>query len=101
MILATISVFLRDMFYIYGIVLQILMYMTPIMYDISMLDPRLQLLLKLNPLYHIITFGRTIILYHQIPSGMDFAVCLFSSLVSLVIGVLVFRKDQDKFIYYV
>ena len=101
LILATVSVFLRDMFYIYGILLQILTYMTPIMYDISMLDPRLQLLLKLNPLYHIITFGRTIILYHQIPSGMDFAVCFLSSLVSLVIGVLVFRKNQDKFIYYV
>jgi len=101
LILATISVFLRDMFYIYGIVLQILTYMTPIMYDINMLDPRLQLVLKLNPLYHIITFARTIILYHQIPSVQSFIICAVSALVSLVLGMIVFRKNQDKFIYYV
>ena len=100
-ILSTISVFLRDMFYIYGIVLQILTYMTPIMYDITMLDPRLQLVLKLNPLYHIITFARTIILYHQMPSTTSFIACTVSSLVSLLIGLVVFKKNQDKFIYYV
>ena len=99
--LATVSVFLRDMFYIYGIIIQILSYMTPIMYDINMLDPRLQIILKLNPLYHIITFARTIILYHQIPTTMDFAACIISSVASLIIGVVVFRKNQDKFIYYV
>lgn len=101
LILATVSVFLRDMFYIYGIVLQILTYMTPIMYDINMLDPRLQIVLKLNPLYHIITFARTIILYHQVPSTQSFVICAVSAMVSLVLGVIIFRKNQDKFIYYV
>lgn len=101
LILSTISVFLRDMFYIYGIVIQILSYMTPIMYDINMLDPSLQILLKLNPLYHIITFARTIILYHQMPSTQSFVICTVSSIASLIIGVIVFRKNQDKFIYYV
>ena len=101
LILATISVFLRDMFYIYGIVLQILTYMTPIMYDINMLDPRLQMLLKINPLYHIITFARTIILYHQMPSASSFIICSVMSLAALIIGVVLFRKNQDKFIYYV
>ena len=66
-----------------------------------MLDPRLQMVLKLNPLYHIITFARTIILYHQIPTSMDFAACIISSIASLIIGAVVFRKNQDKFIYYV
>lgn len=101
LILSTVSVFLRDMFYIYGIVIQILSYMTPIMYDINMLDPSLQILLKLNPLYHIITFARTIILYHQMPSTQSFVICTVSSIASLIIGVIVFRKNQDKFIYYV
>lgn len=100
-ILSTISVFLRDMFYIYGIVMQVLSYMTPIMYDINMLDPRLQMVLKLNPLYHIITFARTIILYHEMPSLSAFLICGGSAVITAVIGVIVFRKNQDKFIYYV
>lgn len=87
--------------YFMELLYRFLSYMTPIMYDINMLDPRLQMVLKLNPLYHIITFARTIILYHQIPTSMDFAACIISSIASLIIGAVVFRKNQDKFIYYV
>ena len=100
MILATISVFLRDMFYIYGIVLTIMTYFTPIMYDISMLDPIIQKVLKLNPLYHYITFARTIILYDQVPSLRSFVICGASCLIVFIAGVIIFKKNQDKFIYY-
>ena len=99
-ILATISVFLRDMFYIYGIVLTIMTYFTPIMYDISMLDPIIQKVLKLNPLYHYITFARTIILYDQVPSLRSFVICGASCLIVFIAGVIIFKKNQDKFIYY-
>lgn len=99
-ILSTISVFLRDMFYIYGIVITILTYFTPIMYDISMLDPWIQHVLKLNPLYHYITFARTIILYADMPSIRSFLICGGSAIVVFLIGVIVFKKNQDKFIYY-
>ena len=99
-ILSTISIFLRDMFYIYGIVLTILTYFTPIMYDINMLDPWIQQVLKFNPLYHYITFARTIILYDQMPSVKSFIICGASCLITLVIGMIVFKKNQDKFIYY-
>lgn len=101
LILATISVFLRDMFYIYGIVLTLWTYLTPIMYDISLISPKLQMFFKLNPMYHYINFIRRIILYHEIPSAFTFAVCGLSSLFFLIVGVIIFKKKQDKFIYYV
>lgn len=101
LILAAIAVFLRDMFYIYGIVVMMWTYLTPIMYDISLISPRLQILLKLNPMYHYINFARQIILYHQIPSLFTWLVCLGSSVVILLFGIVIFRKTQDKFIYYV
>lgn len=100
-ILSTIAVFLRDMFYIYGIILTVLNYLTPIMYDISVIPSSLQIVLKCNPLYHYITFARTIILYHQCPSLSQFVVCGVTSVVTLLIGVIVFKKNQDKFIYYI
>lgn len=101
LILSTISVFLRDMFYIYGIVLTLWTYLTPIMYDISIISEKFQFIFKLNPLYHYIAFIRDIILYHRLPSGLSFAICGISALVFLVIGIIVFRKNQDEFIYYV
>ncbi len=101
LILATISVFLRDMFYIYSIVLTLWTYLTPIMYDIAIIPAKFQLILKLNPMYHYIDFIRKIILYHQMPSAFTFAVCGISSVIFLVIGLVAFKKNQDKFIYYV
>ena len=100
-ILATISVFLRDMFYIYGIILTIWTYFTPIMYDINMLNPTFAFILKFNPLYQFINFARTIILYGNCPTIAQFAGCFISAVLVFVIGVFVFKKNQDKFIYYV
>ena len=58
-------------------------------------------ILKCNPLYQYINFARTIILYHSCPSLPQFAVCLGSALIVLLLGVVIFRKNQDKFIYYI
>ena len=99
-ILSTITVFMRDMFYIYGIIITVWTYFTPIMYDISMIGPKLQFLFNLNPLYQYIDFARTIILYGNCPSLTSFIACLGSSLLFLLIGLAAFRKNQDKFIYY-
>ena len=99
--LAAISVFLRDMFYIYGIVIMLWTYLTPLMYDINMISSRLQPFLKLNPLYHYVNFARQIILYGKIPTPFTWIVCLLSSIFFLIVGVIIFRKTQDKFIYYV
>lgn len=100
-ILSTISVFLRDMFYIYGIVITILTYLTPIMYDINMIHSNLQVIMKCNPLYQFINFARTIILYNQCPTVFQFFVCGASALFTLFLGMFIFKKNQDKFIYYV
>lgn len=100
-ILSTISVFLRDMFYIYSVIITILTYMTPIMYDISIIDPKLQVIFKLNPLYQFIDFARTIILYRQMPSLESFITCGVVGIGTCLIGALIFRSKQDKFIYYV
>jgi ABC-type polysaccharide/polyol phosphate export permease len=100
-ILSTIAVFLRDMFYIYGIVLTIWTYLTPIMYDMKMLNPTFAFILKFNPLYQYINFARTIILYNNCPTLGQFAGCLVSALLTFILGIVIFKKNQDKFIYYV
>lgn len=100
-ILSAVSVFLRDMFYIYGIIIMMWTYLTPIMYDINLISANLQPWLKLNPLYHYINFAREIILYGRIPQPFTWIACLVSSVAVLLIGVIVFKKTQDKFIYYV
>ncbi len=100
-ILSTISVFFRDMFYIWGILLTIINYFTPIFYSITILPAWLQPIFKLNPLYIYINASREILLYSRMPSLNTLLVCFVSGFVFLGIGLLFFKKKQDKFIYYI
>ena len=100
-ILSTVSVFLRDTIYIYSIVVMILQYLTPIMYDVNDIAKRVQFIIKLNPLHYYLDFARTIILHNTIPSTQSFIICFVVAVVVLILGLTVFRKYQDKFIYYV
>ena len=102
MILATVAVFLRDMFYIYGVLISLWTYLTPIMYDIAIIDkPGLLFIFKLNPLYWIIYFVRWIVLYHHVPGINVWIYCMLFGLGTLILGIFIFKKNQDKFIYYV
>ena len=100
-ILSSMAVFVRDMIYLYGILVTIWQYLTPIMYDIEMIGGRAQMIFKFNPMYQFMNFARVIILEDRLPSLMNFAACLLSAVVVCLIGILFFKKTQNKFIYYV
>lgn len=99
--LSCISVFLRDVFYIYGIILTIWQYFTPVFYTIEILPPSLQSLFKFNPLYQFITAAREIVLYGRCPSITSIVVMGVMAVGTLLIGGFIFKKKQDKFIYYI
>lgn len=101
-LLSAAAVFLRDMFYIYGIVLSLWLYLTPVMYDEAIVtQPLLRFTLLLNPLRQFIDFARTVILYHATPSLLQFASCTAAALLALLLGTAVFQRTQDRFVYYV
>lgn len=101
LLLSCISVFLRDVFYIYGIVLTIWNYFTPVFYSIQILPESLQKVFGFNPMYQYITSIRNIVLYGQCPSISSLLILGLISLVTLLFGSIVFKKNQDKFIYYI
>ena len=101
LLLSCVSVFLRDMFYIYGIILTIWNYFTPVFYSIDILPASLQALFKFNPLYQFITAVRSIVLYGARPSVTTLIILGVIAVVTLLIGAFVFKKKQDKFIYYI
>jgi ABC-type polysaccharide/polyol phosphate export systems, permease component len=100
-LLAAAAVFLRDMFYIYGILLSLWLYLTPVMYDFSVIrQPLLRFVMSLNPLYQMISFARTVILYRSTPDVLQFTACGLPAMAALLLGTAVFRRNQDKFVYY-
>lgn len=101
LLLSCVSVFLRDVFYIYGIILTIWNYYTPVFYNLSILPEKLQSIFKLNPLYQYINSVRDIVLYGNCPSLKTMGILLVMAIISLSIGIIVFKKNQDKYIYYI
>lgn len=99
--LSCVSVFLRDVFYIYGIILTIWNYFTPVFYSIEILPETLQKLFVYNPIYQYITAVRNIVLYGKFPGFTSLGIITLISIVTLGIGSIVFKKNQDKFIYYI
>lgn len=100
LILSCASVFLRDILYIYGILLTIWNYLTPTFYSLDILPLYLQEVFKINPLYQFITAVRSIVLAGQRPSLTMLATITLWGLGTFIIGSLIFKKKQDKFIYY-
>jgi len=101
LILSAAVVFFRDMMYLYNIFLTILVYLTPIFYPISIIPDRFRFLVSLNPIYHFVECFRTVAIYGGIPTLWQNVVCCLMSLASLLAGLYVFYKKQDRFILYI
>ena len=60
--LAALTVFYRDFKHIVPFLVQILMYVTPVIYPAELIGPRWQLILSLNPMFGIVAAYRSAIL---------------------------------------
>ena len=101
LLLASFGVFFIDLLHLYGIILLIWTYLTPIFYPITILPPNIRLLLKFNPLYVFISNFREIVLYGNVPSLFSNLLCIAYAILALIIGTLAFRRTKDKFIFYI
>ncbi|MDO4922249.1 MAG: ABC transporter permease [Phascolarctobacterium sp.] len=101
LLLSVLMVFFQDMQHLYGVFLTAFNYLTPIFYPANLLPPWLQNLLVLNPLYDIITIFRKVVIYGEWPTLTEHLLCICFSMGVLILGVRVFKKNQNKFILYV
>lgn len=99
--LSAYAVFFRDILHLYSVLLTAWTYLTPIFYPINIVPEKYRILIKLNPLYYIISCFRQIILYGKIPSFYLNLICFSIGFFSMIIGLIVFYKKQDKFILHI
>lgn len=101
MVLSALSVYFRDIVHLYGVLTMAWMYATPIFYPLSALPEEIAGYIQFNPMYHYITFFRSLVLYGTLPEVSVWISCIFCSVVAFVIGVFAFRKLQRNFILHV
>lgn len=99
-ILSASHVFFRDTEHLYGVILTIWMYATPILYPIDIIPAAFLPVFRANPIYIFIDFLRQITLYSSVPTPESFLYCALWGIGMFIIGTVVFVRSQDKFIYF-
>lgn len=101
LMLATLTVFFRDIEHLYGVVITILMYASAIFYPATIIPSTFRFILTFNPLYYLIEGFREAV-YSGAPLNMEtLLVCIALASLSMVVGILVFERYQDKFILHI
>jgi ABC-type polysaccharide/polyol phosphate export permease len=97
---ATYNVFFRDLRYIVQHILTALFFLTPIMYDFSIIPPKFHVFLKLNPLTHIIDAYRNVFFYRIWPAWDNLGYVLALSVLLVFLGAQVFERHKEVFSEY-
>ncbi len=100
LILSTLNVFFRDIQFLWGVLITIWNFVTPIFYPESIIPAAFRTVYHLNPLYQIMHFMRCITLDGIAPSPLSFLYCFLAGMIPLALGVIIFRKNQDRFVLY-
>lgn len=101
MLLSALSVFFRDVMHLWGVVLTAWTYATPLFYPIEILPPWMLSVERFNPMFHYVAYARELLLYQRMPTLRLNIICLGFALISLVVGLVVFRRAERKFILYI
>ena len=101
LILSALFIFFKDIEYIYRLFTQIVMYGSAIFYNTDILPPYIQNLFLLNPLYVCIKYIRTVVIQNTIPDIFIHLLLLIYSVILLTVGILIYKKYNYKFIYYI
>lgn len=100
LVLSSSMVFFRDTQFLWGVISMMWVYATPIFYPETILPENLRFVLLANPIYHFLKNSRICILDGISPEPRAYALCLLLAAGMLLVGALVFRKTQDRFILY-
>jgi ABC-type polysaccharide/polyol phosphate export permease len=102
MALAVVNVHFRDTRHFAGIVLQLWMFLTPIIYPIELVEaatknaPWALDLYQLNPMLHFVTVFRNLLYDNRMPALVDMLWCVGSAGVAFTIGYLIFSRSERR-----
>ncbi|MCL2631608.1 MAG: ABC transporter permease [Coriobacteriia bacterium] len=107
LLLAALAVFFADIIYLWGVLITAWTYATPLFYPASMLPEWAFRVMNFNPMYHYITYFRSIVMCGfdstawLMPGFTENLICLGFSLVTLAIGTWVFKATEKRFVLFV
>lgn len=109
LMLAIANVYFRDTQYFLTIVLQIWMYLTPIIYPLSLVQEQseqvgglfgtpitIEGIYTTNPMVHFVEIFRNLLYDNRWPEPAEWLICAGWAVGTLVIGMIVFRRNERR-----
>jgi len=97
LLMASINVKYRDVRYILPYFLQMMIFVTPVIYPLGIMRPEVQKILLLNPMAGVIDSLRSALSTGYIRDPLSLGIAFASSVTVFFIGVLYFRQTQAYF----
>jgi ABC-type polysaccharide/polyol phosphate export permease len=101
LLLAPLAVFFSDVVELIGVLLSVVMYLTPIFYPKEILPEKLRWVVRFNPVRSILEVFRDPIYQGEVPPLTHLSVCVGIAILALVLGALAFRRSSDRIPFYV
>lgn len=114
LILSALTVYFRDIQHLYSVLLTLWLYLTPIVYPISVIEGNqwIMTIIRCNPMFYFVDYFRNVMMLgvndplvvnssYNLPTLEENLICLAIAVVTLLIGALVFSKAQKKFILHI
>ena len=98
LILGILNVFVRDVAQVMTVVLQLLFWLTPIVYMPAIIPDRLRFVLEFNPMVHMVIAFQDVLLYGRAPGISGLIVITASSVVLLLFSLFLFRRAAPEMV---
>lgn len=99
--ISAIAIYFADVAEMYQIILTAWMYLSPVIYTADMLPEKYLWVVKLNPMYYLISLFRAPIYDGRIPEIHEWLIAGAISLSALLVGWIFFSYKADEFAYRV
>lgn len=96
-ILSSLNVIFRDLQNMIGIILLLLMMISPIAYPVNMVPENLRIFLKINPLYYIISSYQDVLMFGRLPKMSSIVPFAIMAFVTFMVGYHFFTKMKRVF----
>ncbi|EKF6711879.1 ABC transporter permease [Vibrio cholerae] len=96
-ILASFSVYIRDIIQIVGVVTTILLFLSPVFYSASMLPESFQTIMRINPLTTVIEQARDVMIWGKMLDIKIYVTQLVFSIVICILGYSIFKNTKKGF----
>jgi ABC-type polysaccharide/polyol phosphate export permease len=100
LVVAMLAVFVGDVVHLYQLMVQVLFFLTPIVYPSEIVPAKFRWLVQLNPMSLIVDLFRALLYRGEIPPLSQWATTAGIALIALALGWALFSWKADESAYY-